>query len=117
LSLSQVDLAMAQGAMLQFQISEFTLQCLVLACLTLVVLLCQNALSTGYTRREVTATLFATYVTIHEYCYWYIYWTYYSVILALQSFLGQLNSFFCLSTGGCLLNKCTANISYCSLSF
>jgi hypothetical protein len=42
---------------------------------------------------------------------------YNSVILALQSFFGQLNSFLGLSIGGCLEKRLIASNSYDSLSF
>ena len=85
------------------------------ACLTLVEVLRQNGLTTSDARGEVASAFFTVDVTIPV-----IYnegWTYNSVILALQSLFGQLNSFFCLSMGGCLLNRLIAKSSYCSLSF
>lgn len=79
-----------------------------------IVFFSQDALSTGNTRGEVTSTFFAVNITIDEnYGGWV---TYNSVILALQSLLGQLNSFFGLSMGGCLEKRLMANISYYSLS-
>ena len=78
-----------------------------LASLASIILLCQDALTTSDARREMTAEISAVDITkdikVNE--------GYNSVIRALHSFLGQLNSFLGLSMGGCLLNRLMASIS------
>jgi hypothetical protein len=59
----EIDLAMAEGTVLQLQVAKFALEGLVLASLARVVLLRQDALPTRNARREMTSTLFAIYVT------------------------------------------------------
>lgn len=98
--------------MLKLQVVKLGFKCLVLTCLASVVLLGQDALTACYTRREMAATIFAVDVTTHEIGYQLgKKSTYNSVILALQSFLGQLTSFIGLLTGGCLENRLIASIS------
>ena len=93
--------------MLQLKVVQFTFESLVFASLASVVLLCQDALTTGNTRREMTAAISAVDITKGI----KVNYAYNSVILALHSFLGQLNSFLGLSIGGCLLNRLMASIS------
>ena len=104
---------MAQWAMLELEIVKFAFECFMFACFARVVLLGKDRLSTGNTGTEMTAAFTTINVTK-----WMkiIIITYYSVIRALQSFLGQLNSFFGLSIGGCLEKRLMASISYDSLS-
>lgn len=104
---------MAQWAMLELEIVEFTFERLMLASFARVVLLRKNRLSTGNARTEMAAAFSTIYVTKKNLIR---YRAYYSVMRALQSFLGQLNSFFALSMGGCLENRFIASISYDSLS-
>ena len=94
--------------MFKFKVVELTFKCLVFTSLACVVLLRENALTTGNAWREVAATLSAVYVT-NRLLLWKF--PYNSVIRALQSFLGQLNSFFGLSTGGWREKRLIASIS------
>ena len=60
---SEVDLSVAERAVLELEVVEFTLKGLVLAGLAGVVLLSEDALATGNAGREVTAALSAVDVT------------------------------------------------------
>lgn len=63
-----VDLAMAQWAMLELEIVQFTLKGLVLASLARVILLCKDALAAGDAWTEVAAAVPAVDVVLGDAC-------------------------------------------------
>jgi hypothetical protein len=64
LRIRQINLAVAERAMLKFKIIKFALQCLVLASFASIVLLSKNTLTTSDAWREVTSTFLAVNVAI-----------------------------------------------------